>query len=86
MPAPLPGGTAILTTVTPTPGVPETAGPRSFPAGRPGGVVAGVGTLELDDGRSDLWEESASSGGNKEERSLCAEYYQTGDGPSDRSV
>ncbi|KAL3178716.1 hypothetical protein MRX96_009398 [Rhipicephalus microplus] len=55
-------------------GVPETAGPRSFPACRPGEVVAGLGALKLDDGRGDLWEESAPSGGNEEERSLCLRW------------
>ncbi|KAL1419939.1 hypothetical protein MTO96_024825 [Rhipicephalus appendiculatus] len=51
--------------------VPETVDPCGFPAGGPGGVVAEVGALELDDGRDDLWDESASSGGNEAERSLC---------------
>lgn len=55
-------------------GVPGTVDPCGFPAGRPGGVVAEVGALELDDGRDDLWEESASSGGNEAERSLCLRW------------
>ncbi|KAL1478823.1 hypothetical protein MTO96_052357 [Rhipicephalus appendiculatus] len=55
-------------------GVQETVDPCGFPAGGPGGVVAEVGALELDDGRDDLWEELAPSGGNEAERSLCLHW------------